>query len=185
LEEIDMTREMVVVPYDDMLVKMYETEKSILLAILDNLIIDIQHFGSTSIKGLSAKPIIDIMIVVNDINQIDKYNNVMEYHGYSVRGENGIEARRYFVKLSPDNSGNHTHHIHIYQKGNSHITDELMFRDYLRIDKEAFKEYERTKIEASLKFRYSPREYVDAKYDCIKSIMDKAILYYKNKELCK
>lgn len=180
-----MAREMIVVPYNDMWAKVYETEKCILIGIFGDLIIDIQHFGSTAIKGLSAKPIIDIMIVVNDIKQIDEYNHDMEYHGYSVRGENGIEGRRYFVKLSSDNSGNHTHHIHIYQKGNSHISDELRFRDYLRIDKEALEEYERIKIEASLKFRYSPREYVDAKYDCIKSIMDKANLYYKNKELFK
>ncbi|WP_459765328.1 GrpB family protein [Alkaliphilus crotonatoxidans] len=54
-----------------------------------------------------------------------------------------------------------------------------MFRDYLRIDKEAFKEYERVKKEASLKFRYSPREYVEAKTDCIMGIMDKARAYYR------
>lgn len=180
-----MAREMVVVPYDDMWLEIYEKEKDILLDIFGDIIVDIQHFGSTSIKGLSAKPIIDIMIVVDDITQIDNYNHFMENYGYRVRGENGIKGRRYFVKLSSDNSGNHTHHIHIYQKGNPHVSDELMFRDYLRIDNEAFKEYERIKMEASLKFRFSPRKYVDAKYDCIMSIMDKANLYYKNKELCK
>lgn len=180
-----MPREMVVVPYNDIWSELYEKEKNILLYILGNLIVDIQHFGSTSIKGLSAKPIIDIMIVVNDINQVDEYDHVMESYGYSVRGENGIEGRRYFVKLSPDNSGNHTHHLHIYQKGNQHITDELMFRDYLHIDNEAFKEYERMKIEASLKFRYSPRGYTDAKNNCIMSIMNKANSYYKNEKFNK
>lgn len=176
-----MEREMIVVPYDDVWLEMYEKEKNIMLDILDNIIIDIQHFGSTSIKGLSAKPIIDIMVVVNDINHIDEYNHIMESNGYSVRGENGIEGRRYFVKFTQDNSGNHTHHIHIYQKGNPHISDELMFRDYLRINNEALKEYERVKIAASLKFRYSPKEYVNAKYDCVMSIMDKAKSYYKNR----
>lgn len=175
-----MAREMVVVPYDDMWVEIYEKEKDILLDIFRDIIVDIQHFGSTSIKGLSAKPIIDIMIVVDDITQIDNYNHVMEDYGYRVRGENGIEGRRYFVKLSSDNSGNHTHHIHIYQKGNPHISDELIFRDYLRIDNEAFKEYERIKMETSLKFRYSPQKYVDAKHDCIMSIIEKAKSYYKN-----
>ncbi|WP_315675814.1 GrpB family protein [Clostridium sp. 19966] len=121
------------------------------------------------------------MIVVNDINQIDEYNYIMEIHVYSARGENGIEGRRYFVKLNQDNSENYTHHIHIYQKRNPHISDELMFRDYLKIDNEALKEYERVKIAAALKFRYSPQEYVHAKYDCIKSIMNKAKSYYKNK----
>lgn len=178
-----MAREMIVVPFDDAWLEMYEKEKNFLLNIMGNIIVDIQHFGSTSIKGLSAKPIIDIMIVVNDINVVDEYNNIMEGSGYNAMGENGIEGRRYFVKFTEDNSGNHTHHIHIYQKGNSHIYDELMFRDYLRIDNEALKEYEKVKIQASSKFRYSPEKYVNAKYDCIMSIMDRAKLYYKNKKL--
>jgi GrpB-like predicted nucleotidyltransferase (UPF0157 family) len=175
-----MIREMIVVPYDDRWIEMYEKEKKILLNILNDLIIDIQHFGSTSIKGLSAKPIIDIMIIVDDINKIDAYNDVMESHGYSVKGENGIIGRRYFVKLSPDNSGNHTYHIHVYERGNQHITDELMFRDYLRIDNEALKEYEKIKVEASLKFRFNPKEYTDAKHDCVMRIMDKAKSYFVN-----
>jgi Uncharacterized conserved protein len=175
-----MSREMIVVPYNDNWESMYEEEKKLLLDIFNDLIIDIQHFGSTSIKGINAKPIIDILIIVKDINQIDKCNNVMNRHGYIAEGENGIEGRRYFVKLTPDNSGNHTHHIHIYQEGNQHISDELMFRDYLRIDNEALKEYERVKIEASLRFRYSPEEYVEEKNDCIMRIMDKAKKYFNN-----
>lgn len=77
-----MPREMIVVPYDDIWSEMYEKEKNILLDILRNLIIDIQHFGSTSIKGLGAKPIIDIMIVVDDINQVDaKYDCIVKIMG--------------------------------------------------------------------------------------------------------
>lgn len=175
-----MAREMIVVPYDGMWVEMYEKEKNILLDVFGDLIISIQHFGSTAIKGMSAKPIIDIMIIVDDINQVDNYNDIMVRNKYRVRGENGIVGRRYFVKLNPDNSGNHTYHIHVYQKGNKHIAEELMFRDYLLIDNEAFQEYEKVKIDASFKFRNSPGEYVDAKYDCIMRIMEKAKSYYKN-----
>ncbi|WML34395.1 GrpB family protein [Clostridium sp. OS1-26] len=69
------------------------------------------HFGSTAIRGMSTKPIIDIMIIVEDINKIDEYNDNMSKHKYCIRGESGIEERRYFVKLTADNSGNHTHHI--------------------------------------------------------------------------
>lgn len=175
-----MAREMIVVPYDNMWAEMYEKEKNILSSILGDLIINIQHFGSTAIKGMSAKPIIDIMIIVDDINQVDNYNDIMIKSEYSVRGESGIDGRRYFVKLTPDNSGNHSHHIHVYEKGNKHIADELMFRDYLGIDKEAYNEYEKTKIDAALKFRNSPVEYVDAKHDCITEIMEKAKSYYKD-----
>jgi len=72
----------------------------------------------SEIKSLTGKTIILRAVRESDIN--DRYANP--------RGENGIEGRRYFVKFTPDNSGNHTHHIHIYQKGNTHISDELMFR---------------------------------------------------------
>lgn len=173
-----MPREMIVVPYNDSWAEMYEKEKNLLSNILSNLIIDIQHFGSTAVYGLSAKPIIDIMIVVDDIVQIDAYSSIMEHYGYVARGENGIVGRRYFVKSNTENCDIHTHHLHIYQKGNSHISDELMFRDYLRINNEALKEYERVKKEASIKFHFSPSDYVDAKSDCVIRIMDKAKAYF-------
>lgn len=173
-----MAREMVVVPYDKTWPEIYEKEKSILLNIFGDIILDIQHFGSTSIEGISAKPIIDIMVVVDDISKVDAYNSLMETSGYSVRGENGIAERRYFVKLNPDQSGNHTHHIHVYQEGNQHVGDELMFRDFLRINNEAFEEYEKVKVEAAIKFRHNPWEYVDAKYECVMGIMERAKRYY-------
>lgn len=175
-----MPREMLVVPYNNLWTEMYEEEKNLLTNIFGDLIIDIQHFGSTSVKGLSAKPIIDIMIVVDDIMRIDAFNSIMKQYRYSARGENGIAGRRYFVKSNPDNTDIHTHHVHIYQKENPHISDELMFRDYLRINNEALKEYEKVKKDASLKYRYSPMEYVEAKTECVLQIMEMARAYYAN-----
>ena len=125
-----------------------------------------------------AKPIIDIMIVVDNIETVDAFNKKMVMNGYNAKGENGIPVRRYFQKLSPDNSGNHTHHVHVYQKGNPHISDELMFRDYLRIDREAFREYLDVKKAASNQYRTSPIEYQDAKAPCIMSILGKAKAYF-------
>lgn len=173
-----MAREIKVVPYHYIWPELYKREKTILESIFGKLILDIHHFGSTSIKGMSAKPIIDIMVIVENIDLIDNYNELMIEKGYIPRGENGINERRYFIKLNPDNSGNHTCHIHIYQKGNQHITDELMFRDYLEVDAESFKEYEKIKIKAARHYRHSPRAYVDAKCNCIKKIMEKARQYY-------
>jgi GrpB-like predicted nucleotidyltransferase (UPF0157 family) len=118
------------------------------------------------------------MIVVDDILQIDLFDSILKQYGYNARGENGIVGRRYFVKSNPDNIDVHTHHLHIYQKGNLHISDELMFRDYLRINNEALKEYERVKKEASIKFRYSPSEYVEAKTHCVTHIMGKVKDYF-------
>jgi len=172
-----MAREMIVVPYDDNWIKLYKSEKEILLNVFGKLILDIQHFGSTSIKGMSAKPVIDVMVVVNKIETVDAYNEDMIAHGYSVRGENGIPRRRYFVRLKEDGE-NHAAHIHIYEKGNPHIIDELMFRDFLSVDNESFREYEKVKYEAAKKFRFSPGEYVEAKDNCVMDIMEKARKYY-------
>ncbi|HSR03565.1 MAG TPA: GrpB family protein [Proteiniclasticum sp.] len=177
-----MSREMLVVPYNEVWSDLYNTEKELLASVFKERILDIQHFGSTAIKGMSAKPIIDILIVVDDIDQIDRYDELMERNGYSARGENGIVGRRYYVKLDPDNSGNHTHHIHIYQKGNSHIFDELMFRDYLRGNRQSFMEYEQIKLEASLRYRHSPKDYVEAKNDCVMRIMDREYKHYNISE---
>ena len=173
-----MAREMIVVSYDRVWPDLYKKEKEILESVFEKIILDMHHFGSTSITGMCAKPII-VMIVVENIDLIDSYNRIMIEKGYIPRGENGITGRRYFVKLTPDNSGNHTHHIHIYQKGNHHITDELMFRDYLSVDYEGFIEYERVKKEASQKYRYLPQKYNDAKYNCVTKIMGKARKYYE------
>ena len=172
-----MPREMIVVPYDNNWINLYEAEKEMLLNVFGDLILDIQHFGSTAIIGMSAKPIIDVMVVVNEIEFVDAYDEDMIAHGYSIRGENGIPRRRYFVRLKEDGE-NHASHIHIHEVGNPHITDELMFRDFLLIDKDSFIKYEKVKFEASEKFRFSPCEYVDAKYNCVMEIMEKAKKYY-------
>lgn len=173
-----MARTMDVVPYDENWVILYEKEKRLLENVFGDLILDIQHFGSTSVFGLSAKPIIDIMVIVSDINAIDNYNDVMESQGYNVRGESGIPGRRYFVRMKDDNSGNHTHHIHVYGKDNGSTQDYLMFRDYLRINEEALREYENVKKELSVKYNDSPSKYTNGKEECVSKVMEKARLYF-------
>lgn len=173
-----MARDMAVVPYDDTWPKMYEEEKRILQSVFGNLILDIQHFGSTSIKGMTAKPIIDVMVTVDDIEKVDEYSNEMVQRGYVPRGEQMISGRRYFVRFKEDGE-NHVAHIHIYGKGNPHIADELLFRDFLRVDEESFLKYENMKKEVSEKYRYLPGEYQDAKFACVMEIMEKARQYYE------
>ena len=172
-----MARKMNVVCYDPEWATMFEIEKERLLGVFDELLIDIHHFGSTTIEKMPAKPTIDIMVVVNDIEKIDQFNDAMFDLGYLSRGENGIEGRRYFVKLHEDGE-NHSVHVHIYGDENPHVADELMFRDFLRIDKDSFDAYSNVKRKASEQFLHSPGQYVDAKHDCVMKIMDKARCYY-------
>lgn len=172
-----MPREMVLLPYDPQWADTFKQIKADLLVIFGDLAIDIQHFGSTSIAGMDAKPIIDVMVIVSDIAKVDDLNPRMERAGYRPKGENGMPGRRYFQKFHSDGV-NHTQHIHCYEKDNPAAVDELMFRDYLRVDPASFEAYRQVKREASAKFRHSPIEYTDFKTECVKAIMKKAKEYY-------
>lgn len=171
-------RTMDVVPYDENWNVLFEKERMILQDVLGEIIVYIEHFGSTSVPGLSAKPIIDIMVLVKDINKIDEYNEKMRKTGYDVRGEHGIAGRRYFVKFKPDNSGNHTHHIHIYEEGMQSAKNELMFRDYLQINPEAKQAYNNLKLSLSKQFYTDPLGYTEGKTELVRKITEEARLYF-------
>jgi len=163
-----------VVEYDKNWVTLFEIEKELLAGIFKNNIIRIEHFGSTSIPELSAKPIIDIMVFVHDIKKVEQHNDEMKKLGYTAKGENGMTGRRYFVKFK-DDMVNHSHHVHIYQEnGNSFINEAFLFRDYLRVNKEAREKYETVKKELAKQFYYEPLAYTDGKHDCVMEILKEA-----------
>ena len=91
--------------------------------------IDVHHIGSTAIEGLSAKPIIDIVLIVYDIYKVDEY----EIPQYKARGELGIPFRRYF------SSGDK--HLHVFERDHPEIEKHLLFRDYLRTHETERDEY--------------------------------------------
>lgn len=172
-----MPREMILLPYDTEWINRFKNIKKELSAIFGDLAADIQHFGSTAVIGMSAKPIIDVMVIVTDIQKVDNLNSEMQRAGYVSKGENGISGRRYFQKFHID-AVNHTQHIHCYEKNNQAAINELMFRDYLNINKEAFTAYLNVKMEASKKYRYSPQEYTEFKTNCVNEIMKQAKQYF-------
>lgn len=91
-------RILTVVDYDEMWPTLFENERTLLQMTLGKVISRIHHIGSTSVPGLSAKPVIDILIEVANLEELDSLNQAMEGVGYTVRGENGILNRRYFTK---------------------------------------------------------------------------------------
>ena len=173
-------RTMDVVEYDENWTRLFEIEKELLANAFGDNVIRIEHFGSTSVPGLAAKPIIDILVFVRDIEQVEQYNDLMQNHGYKAKGEHGMVGRRYFNKYR-DDGVNKTHHVHIYEEGaNPFNADVLLFRDYLRINEDARKKYELVKKELSQKFYYQPKEYSDGKNDCVMEILAQARKYFNN-----
>jgi GrpB-like predicted nucleotidyltransferase (UPF0157 family) len=127
---------------------MFEDEAQFLSGVFGDEIIKFEHFGSTSVLGMNAKPVIDMMCLVKDIGKIDTFNNQMSLLGYDVAGEWGIQGRRLFRK----GGEKRTHHIHVYQYDNPQIERHLVFRDYLRTHPNEVERYKRLKDEMAQKY---------------------------------
>lgn len=92
-------RTITVVAYDPRWPEMFTAESQLLQQVLPGGIAKaIHHIGSTSVPGLAAKPVIDILLEVPNLAELDACNTQMQQAGYIARGENGIAGRRYFVK---------------------------------------------------------------------------------------
>ena len=94
-------------------------------------LVRIEHFGSTSVPNLTAKPVIDLMPVVVSLEVLNEQQPVFEAMGYDWFGEFGIDGRR-FLTLAED--GKRRFHVHCYQQNSLHITRHLALRDYLRVN---------------------------------------------------
>ena len=89
----------------------------------------IEHIGSTSVPGLAAKPIIDVVVAARHLPLPVERVTAMEALGYEHLGEYGIVGRVYFRRRSPRPR---THHVHVYLAGSDRIDDHLLLRDHLR-----------------------------------------------------
>lgn len=155
-----------VVPYNPRWKEEYALEAEKIKSIIEDEIISIHHIGSTSIEGIDAKPTIDILVEVKNINNIDEYNNKMQELRYISMGEFGIEGRRFFIK----GLCNRTHHVHIFEKGSSEIRRHLDFRDYMINNPDEAKKYAELKKKLAKKHTYDSNQYANGKSDYIRKI---------------
>lgn len=165
-----------VAPYDFKWKEEYLKEAEKIRNIMNDEIIKIHHIGSTSIPGIYAKPVIDILIEVNYIKNVDIYNKDMEDIGYIAKGSFGIEGRRFFMK----GLYNRTHHVHVFQTGNPEIERHLNFRDYMIAHPNEAEYYGDLKKELAVKFKYNIDGYCDGKDNYIKEIDKNARIWAQN-----
>lgn len=153
----------------------YLKEEHDIQNILHGELVNSFHVGSTSVPGLKAKPIIDILLVARDINALDKYSTQFEQLGYEVMGEFGIRGRRYFRK----GGDNRTHHIHAFQYDHiQEIERHLAFRDYLCHHPEIAEEYGELKDELAKKYPNDIESYGDGKDDFVKKVEKQALIWH-------
>ncbi|MEZ6134602.1 MAG: GrpB family protein [Pirellulaceae bacterium] len=126
------------------------------------------HIGSTAIPNIVAKPIIDMLIVVQDINSVDARNQAMEDLGYEVKGEYGILKRRYFRKDS--RNGTRIQHVHVYACDSAQIERHLAFRDFMIAHPNWAARYSKLKLELADRHPHSMADYIAGKDAFIKQI---------------
>ena len=151
-------------PYNSQWPQMFECEARKIKTALGDNCLEVHHIGSTSVPGLSAKSIIDILVVVKDILKVE--SAALDTLGHQGRGELGMPFRRYF--------SNGLYHIHIWQEGSSEIEKQLLFRDYLRTHPEDCADYQALKKDLAEKFKNDRPTYTLKKGPFIKKILKKA-----------
>ena len=157
---------------------LFAGEKARLIAAIGDHVADIQHIGSTSVPGLGAKPVIDIMIGVRRLADADTYcvNPIIDLGYEYVRAyEVELPFRRFFCK---DNAkGIRTHNIHLVEIESDWWERHLVFRDYLRTHPEVSEAYERLKRELAALLFESTNDYAEAKTEFIRGVETEAFAW--------
>lgn len=163
-----MAKRVIVVPYSEQWKADFEIIKQHLLPAVKDTIISIEHIGSTSVEGLSAKPIIDIDIVIKDYSVFDTVVERLATLDYIHEGNLGIKGREAF-----DYKGNADlpkHHLYVCPEFSSELHRHITFRDYLRDNHETVLKYSKVKEEGARLFPDSIDDYIAYKSPCIEEI---------------
>ena len=141
-------------------------EKVLLRIPLRGQILDIEHFGSTSIPGMMGKPIIDIQVGVRDFERAFKCVDQIEQLGYTYKGENG-ELRQYsFTKGSPVG-----YHLYLAENSGETWAKRTAFRDYLKFNRESADRYAELKQTLASRYPDDLRAYQDGKLEFVEQIV--------------
>jgi GrpB-like predicted nucleotidyltransferase (UPF0157 family) len=131
-----------VVDYDQNWVTLFNLEAQLLSGVLSEIQLRITHIGSTSIPNMKAKPIIDILIEIEQVSDLDSYHDQLAKAGYLAKGEFGIAGRRFYLKGETVREA----HLHCFSFGSEHAIRHVSFRDYLIAHPEIVRDYSELKL---------------------------------------
>ena len=167
--EVGLRRgEVKIVAHNPKWAQYFRKEKQLLFKILGENVLDIRHIGSTSIPGLPAKPILDILAAVKTLAAVDTFTQDLNTIGYEDKGDGGVPGRRFFVKGS---EAKRTHHLNFCEMDGFFWRGHLAFRDYLELHPGIAKEYSALKRELADRFPNDRGAYTAGKEDFVRSIL--------------
>ncbi|MBE6049803.1 MAG: GrpB family protein [Clostridium sp.] len=159
----------------------YKEEKMNLLSEFSDIILRINHIGSTSVKGLKAKPTVDILMEISQNSDISDVKDKLSAMGWILISSSEEEFRQVYNKgYTKYGFAEKVYHLHVRYKNN---WNELYFRDYLIDHPEVAKEYEKLKLKLWKEFEHNRDAYTDAKSEFILSYTKKAKEEYGDKYL--
>ena len=162
------TKRVVVVPYDEKWESAFEKIKNEIEAVIDDMILGIEHIGSTSVKGLSAKPCIDIDVIIRDYSLFDEIVGRLGTIGYIHEGNLGIKDREAFQYT--DKPHLMMHHLYLCPQYSEELRRHITFRDFLRQNAEAVKKYSSVKEKAAELYPDDIDKYIAYKTPCIEEL---------------
>lgn len=162
------TAKVVVLPYDEAWKSDFEKIKSEIVEALGELAIAVEHVGSTSVCGMSAKPCIDIDVVIKDYSVfsdvVDKLNSI----GYIHEGDLGIKDREAFTYSDKPHLQNH--HLYVCPEYSAELFRHIKFRDFLCTSPESARKYSLVKETAAKLFCDDIDKYIEYKTPCIEEL---------------
>ena len=162
------TKRVVVLPYDEKWKFAFEEIKNEIDAALGDRILGIEHIGSTSVKGMSAKPCIDIDVIIKDYSVFDEIVEKLGAIGYIHEGNLGIKDREAFKYMNKPHLM--THHLYVCPEYSKELHRHVTFRDFLRQNTEAVRKYSLVKEQAAELFPNSIDKYIEHKTPCIEEL---------------
>jgi GrpB-like predicted nucleotidyltransferase (UPF0157 family) len=158
--------------YDSRWASMFEEARSEIVGRCGALVVGVEHVGSTSVPGLGAKPIIDIMAAVERLDDARALVEPLAAIGFEFVPKNDFPDRRFFRRGL---RGAGTHHLHVVERGSWEWRRHLLFRDHLRAHPERAAEYERLKRALAAEHGPDRGAYTDAKTPFIESVVERAL----------
>jgi len=176
-EDTSDMRIITIVPADLSWPEEFEKIRVMISGFIGDLILGIEHVGSTSIPGLAAKPIIDLDVIIEDIDRLPVIIERLDKAGFDHEGNLGIEGREAFKRRFDD--GYMKYHLYVCPKEAKPLKEHIAFRDYLRLHPDPALEYERIKRDLVRKNPHDIDHYVNGKTSFVEMIVKKALVLEK------